>query len=93
MTPESTRPHTRAHTAQASRSQLDMADEMDLMAGLWQEAPFPRLPPDAPLELDEYLQEVDNPRRVYAIHRASRRHDFQLLVDMYDISPECRASY
>lgn len=77
MTPETTRPETRAHGHSHA-----LTDEMELIAGLWQEAPFPRLPVDAPPELDEYLQDIDSPRRVYAIHRASRRHDFQLLVDL-----------
>jgi hypothetical protein len=58
---------------------------LDLEAGLWQEAPFARLPDDAPPELHEYLQDVENPRRVWAIYRASRRHDFQLIVDRYVI--------
>lgn len=57
--------------------------ELDLLAGLWQEAPFARLPPDAPPELQEYVVDIDDPRRVYAIHRASRRHGFQTLVDKY----------
>ncbi|RDA93765.1 hypothetical protein CP533_0276 [Ophiocordyceps camponoti-saundersi (nom. inval.)] len=55
----------------------------DLTAGLWQEAPFPLLPDDAPPEMRHLVQDIDNPRRVYAIHKASRRHDFQLLVDRY----------
>ncbi|RDA85492.1 hypothetical protein CP532_0016 [Ophiocordyceps camponoti-leonardi (nom. inval.)] len=68
----------------------------DLTAGLWQEAPFSRLPDDAPSELRHLVQDIDNPRRVYAIHKASRRHDFQLLVDRYVVqlrtgcaSPQC----
>lgn len=56
---------------------------LDLVAGLWQEAPFARLPDDAPPELSEYVQDIDNPHRVYAVHRATRRHDFQSLVDRY----------
>lgn len=60
--------------------------ELDLLAGLWQVAPFARLPADAPAELSDYVQDVENPRRVYAIHRASRRHDFQHLVDKFVIS-------
>ncbi|OAA69086.1 HECT domain protein [Cordyceps fumosorosea ARSEF 2679] len=55
----------------------------DLFAGLWQEAPFVRLPSDAPPELIPFVRNIENPRRVYAIHRASRRHDFQLLVQLY----------
>lgn len=77
MTPETARPEARAHAP--SRA---LADEEELIAGLWQEVPYPRLPADAPPELEQYLQIVDNPHRVYAIHRASRRRDFQLLVEM-----------
>ncbi|KAF7539477.1 hypothetical protein G7Z17_g12412 [Cylindrodendrum hubeiense] len=72
MTPETTR---------APGGPLDTSSDLDLLAGLWQEAPFARLPPDAPTELDAYVQDIENPSRVYAIHRASRRNDFQLLVE------------
>ncbi|GFP55905.1 ubiquitin-protein ligase E3A [Trichoderma asperellum] len=74
------------HAAEAHRlrSPSDAIGELDLLAGLWQVAPFARLPPDAPAELRDYVQDVENPRRVYAIHRASRRHDFQTLVDNQD---------
>lgn len=41
------------------------------------------MPPDAPTELREHVVDIDDPRRVYAIHRASRRHGFQTLVDKY----------
>ncbi|QUC22879.1 uncharacterized protein UV8b_07120 [Ustilaginoidea virens] len=58
-------------------------DSSDFIAGLWKEAPFALMPDDAPSELREYVEDVENPSRVYAIHRASRRHDFQLLVDLY----------
>ncbi|KAJ6438897.1 HECT domain-containingprotein [Purpureocillium lavendulum] len=58
-------------------------EQPDLLAGLWQEAPFARLPDDAPPELQALVQDIENPRRVYAIHKASRRHDFQFLVDRY----------
>ncbi|ERT01941.1 hypothetical protein HMPREF1624_00236 [Sporothrix schenckii ATCC 58251] len=54
-----------------------------LLAGLWEEAPFARLPWDAPAELRELVDEVENPRRVYAVHKASRRHNFQLLIQLY----------
>lgn len=54
--------------------------DLDLLAGLWEEARFARLPWDAPSELKELVEEIDNPKRVYAIHKASRRHNFQLLV-------------
>ncbi|POR34003.1 Ubiquitin-protein ligase E3A [Tolypocladium paradoxum] len=78
------------------KSRRDAPDQPDLMAGLWQEAPFARLPDDAPQELRDLVQDIENPRRVYAIHRASRRHDFQQLVDRYVFqlrngcgSPQC----
>ncbi|KAM3431078.1 hypothetical protein NHJ13734_007469 [Beauveria thailandica] len=61
----------------------DDDDRYDLFAGLWQEAPFARLPSDAPPQLNSFVRDIENPRRVYAIHRASRRHDFQLLVQLY----------
>ncbi|KAI5459294.1 HECT-domain-containing protein [Mariannaea sp. PMI_226] len=64
-------------------SPLDSPSDLDLLSGLWQEAPFARLPPDAPAELDKYVQNIDNPSRVYAIHKASRRQGFQLLVEKY----------
>ncbi|PHH75433.1 hypothetical protein CDD80_2365 [Ophiocordyceps camponoti-rufipedis] len=82
------------------KSPRDTADALrDLTAGLWQEAFFARLPDDAPQELQDLVQDIDNPRRVYAIHKASRRHDFQLLVDRYVVqlrvgcaSPHCTTS-
>ena len=57
--------------------------ELDLFAGLWQEAPFARLPSDAPPELQDFVIDVEDPRCVYTIHRAARRHDFQSLVAEY----------
>lgn len=53
-----------------------------LAAGLWEEAPFPRLPWDAPADLRDLVEEVENPWRVYTVHQASRRHNFQLIVQM-----------
>ena len=64
--------------------------EVDLLAGLWEEAPFARLPWDAPAELKELVEVIENPKRVYAVHRASRRHNFQLLVEKYDFQPLSR---
>lgn len=61
----------------------DDDERYDLFAGLWQESLFVRLPADAPPELKPFVRDIENPRRVYAIHRASRRHDFQLLVQLY----------
>lgn len=59
--------------------------DADVLASLWEHVPFPRLPVDAPKELAQYVVEIENPKRVYAIHRASRRHNFQLLVEKYII--------
>jgi hypothetical protein len=57
--------------------------EIGLLSGLWEEAPFARLPIDAPAELRDLVEDIDNPKRVYAVHLASRRHNFQLLVQRY----------
>jgi hypothetical protein len=57
-----------------------IADDIDLLAGLWEEARFARLPWDAPSELKDLVEDIDNPKRVYAVHKASRRHNFQQLV-------------
>ncbi|KAM7218083.1 ubiquitin-protein ligase E3A [Rhypophila decipiens] len=59
------------------------ANEIDVIAGLWEEARFARLPWDAPAELKDLVEDIDNPKRVYAIHRATRRHNFQLLVQRF----------
>ena len=56
------------------------SSSLDLISGLWQEAPFTRLPSNAPPELEPYVRDIHDPRRSYAVHRASRRHDFQALV-------------
>ncbi|KAI1054956.1 hypothetical protein LB506_006842 [Fusarium annulatum] len=74
MTPDAVRPRDNS---------IELTADLDLLAGLWQEAPFARLPPDAPPDLMAYVQNVENPARVYAIHQASRRHGFQLLVERY----------
>lgn len=57
--------------------------DTDLLALLWEEAPFPRLPRDAPPELKDFVQTIENPRHVYTIHKATRRHNFQTLVEKY----------
>ncbi|KAF3068371.1 Ubiquitin-protein ligase E3A [Daldinia childiae] len=57
--------------------------EVDIIAALWEQVPFPRLPADAPSEIKELVINVENPKRVYAIYRASRRHDLQLLVEKF----------
>ncbi|KAI1211376.1 uncharacterized protein F4807DRAFT_420153 [Annulohypoxylon truncatum] len=57
--------------------------EDDVLAALWEQVPFPRLPPDAPPEIKDLVINVENPKRVYAIYRASRRHDLQLLIEKF----------
>lgn len=74
MTPDAMRP------ASAGNRNYGNADDLDLLAGLWEEARFARLPWDAPSDLRELVEDIDNPRRVYAVHKASRRHNFQQLV-------------
>jgi len=59
--------------------------DADIYAALWATAPFPRLPEDAPSELKKLTVEVDDPKRIYGIHRARRRHNFQLLVERFVI--------
>lgn len=71
MTPANSRPRG---------ASLEMPSDPGLLAGLWQEVSFTRLPADAPPELDDYVQDIEDPGRIYAIHRASRRHNFQLLL-------------
>lgn len=64
------------------RDELDGHD-VDPSSALWiaATANFPRLPADAPGELRRLTIEVDDPKRVYTIHRASRRHHFHILVE------------
>lgn len=50
---------------------------------LWAVAPFARIPEDAPTELRKLTIEVHDPRRIYTIHKASRRYHFELLLDRY----------
>ncbi|KAK8097969.1 uncharacterized protein PG998_013455 [Apiospora kogelbergensis] len=57
--------------------------EADILAALWEEVPFSRLPVDAPAELKELIIDIENPKKVYAIYRASRRHNIQLLVEKF----------
>ncbi|KAJ0300869.1 hypothetical protein COL5a_010643 [Colletotrichum fioriniae] len=63
--------------------QTEAGLDAELLAGLWEDAPLARLPSDAPPELKDMVQIIENPKRVYAIHRASRRHNFQILVETY----------
>jgi hypothetical protein len=55
--------------------------DADVYGALWQAASFPRLPHDAPCELKKLTVDIDDPKRVYAIHRAGRRHHFHVLVE------------
>ncbi|KAI1437528.1 hypothetical protein GGR50DRAFT_44714 [Xylaria sp. CBS 124048] len=57
--------------------------EEDILAALWENAPFPRLPLDAPPEIKDQVVNVENPKRVYTVHRASRRHNVQVLIDRF----------
>ncbi|KAK4461601.1 hypothetical protein QBC42DRAFT_297621 [Cladorrhinum samala] len=67
----------------ASSHGFHNADDLDTLGWLWEEAPFARLPRDAPSELRDLVEDIENPKRVYAIHKASRRHNFQQLVQKY----------
>jgi hypothetical protein len=55
--------------------------EAETFTALWTAARFSHLPEDAPNELKKLIVEVDDPKRVYVIHRGSRRYQFQNLVD------------
>ena len=59
----------------------EFENDADVYGALWTAAPFPRLPADAPNELKKLTIDIDDPKRVYAIHRASRRHNFHVLVE------------
>ncbi|KAI1132891.1 hypothetical protein F5Y10DRAFT_171557 [Nemania abortiva] len=63
--------------------------EDDVLAALWENAPFPTLPVDAPPEIRELVVDIENPKRVYTIHRASRRHNLQLLIDRFVFQLRC----
>ncbi|KAH6618130.1 hypothetical protein B0J18DRAFT_371153 [Chaetomium sp. MPI-SDFR-AT-0129] len=71
------------------------SDDLELLAGLWEEARFSRLPWDAPSELKDLVEDIENPKRVYAIHKASRRHNFQQLVQKFivQLREGCGADY
>ncbi|RYO75923.1 hypothetical protein DL763_010898 [Monosporascus cannonballus] len=57
--------------------------EVEVLAALWEQVPFPRLPVDGPPELRDFVVDVEDPKRVYTIHRASRRYYLQLLVERF----------
>ncbi|KAK3682620.1 hypothetical protein B0T22DRAFT_290194 [Podospora appendiculata] len=75
--------HGNGHGSSGSGSNANNISEIDVLAGLWEQAPFARLPPDAPNELRDFLEYIDNPKRVYSVHKASRRHNFQQLVQKF----------
>ncbi|OBT77593.1 hypothetical protein VF21_04553 [Pseudogymnoascus sp. 05NY08] len=68
-----------------------------VLSALWaaQSSSFPHLPPDAPPELLKNTVDVRDPQRVYSIYRASRRYNFQLLVERFilQIRYGCRVPY
>ncbi|KAL5350758.1 hypothetical protein ACLOAV_004327 [Pseudogymnoascus australis] len=68
-----------------------------VLSALWaaQAPTFPHLPPDAPPELLKSTIDVRDPQRVYTIYRASRRYNFQLLVERFilQIRYGCRVPY
>lgn len=91
MTRDTVRPLDAGHNPLHMHHDL----ETDLLAGLWETAPFARLPADAPQELKDLVEDIENPKRVYAIHRASRRHGFQLLVEKFivQLREGCASNY
>lgn len=91
MTRDTTRPLDPGHATHHIHHDI----ETDLLAGLWETAPFARLPWDAPPELKDLVEDIENPKRVYAIHRASRRHGFQQLVEKFitQLRSGCGSNY
>jgi hypothetical protein len=57
--------------------------EDEIVAALWENAPFPKLPHDAPSEIKELVVDIENPKRVYTVHCAYRRHGLQVLIAQY----------
>ncbi|KAG8165318.1 hypothetical protein KVR01_005593 [Diaporthe batatas] len=90
-----TRDATRPLDAGSAPHHVHHDGETDLLAGLWETAPFARLPWDAPPELKELVEDIQNPRRVYAIHKACRRHGFQQLVEKFiaQLRDGCGSTY
>lgn len=90
-----TRDATRPLDAGSAPHHVHHDVETDLLAGLWEAAPFARLPWDAPPELKELVEDIQNPRRVYAIHKACRRHGFQQLVEEFivQLRDGCGSNY
>ncbi|KAL5600932.1 hypothetical protein BROUX41_005766 [Berkeleyomyces rouxiae] len=67
----------------ATDSQSDIPAYHELLGLLWEHASFPRLPHDAPQELRDCLVNLDDPRQLYKVHNASRRHGFITLVEKF----------
>ena len=90
-----TRDATRPLDAGPAHHHIHHDVETDLLAGLWETAPFARLPWDAPSELKDLVEDIENPKRVYAIHRACRRHGFQQLVEKFilQLRDGCGSNY
>jgi hypothetical protein len=59
----------------------NLEPDADVYGALWAAVSFPRLPVDAPPELKKLTVDIEDPKRVYKIHRASRRHNFNILVE------------
>ncbi|ETS78086.1 hypothetical protein PFICI_10148 [Pestalotiopsis fici W106-1] len=70
-------------TAGSARGCTSDGLEAEILAALWKEVPFPRLPSDAPPELKDFVIAIENPKRLYTIQRAIRRHDLQLLIEKF----------
>ncbi|EKD13933.1 uncharacterized protein L3040_005455 [Drepanopeziza brunnea f. sp. 'multigermtubi'] len=78
-----TRETRQVHDERDRGQDQDAASEAEIYAALWATAPFPRLPDDAPHEVKRLTIDVEEPKRIYGIHKARRRHNFQLLVERY----------
>ncbi|KKA29841.1 hypothetical protein TD95_000420 [Thielaviopsis punctulata] len=72
-------------TSPVSYSHADLAVDNELLGHLWEQAVYPRLPNDAPSELRDYLINLEDPRQLYKVHRASRRYGFIALVEKFTV--------
>jgi hypothetical protein len=60
----------------------DHDGKADVFSALWTAASsLPQLPSDASEELRNLTIDVGDPKKVYCIYQASRRHGFQVLVE------------
>ena len=73
--------HVMTRDSQTAPDAEDSLSDAEVYAALWATTPFPRLPHDAPNEMKKLAIDIDDPKRVYAIHLASRRHHFHILVE------------